>query len=114
MQRQATVFPSLALPLVTSQRTLSDLLGSGINRVHVTYSQPPAEQPSSRITRSAVLPSLVRFPTRPPQQAHFGIRSVDPMHLLSTLQTPRYRDARKTSLLACLLDFGQAGLSPAS
>jgi len=25
-------------PLVTSQRTLSDLLGSGINCAHVTYS----------------------------------------------------------------------------
>jgi hypothetical protein len=52
---EATVFPSLAPPLVTSQRTVSDLLGSGTNRVHVTYSQPPAEQPSSRITRSAML-----------------------------------------------------------
>ncbi len=30
------VFPSLAPPLVTNQRTLSDLLGSGINRAHVT------------------------------------------------------------------------------
>src|SRR5438128_8553161 len=43
-----------------------------------------------------MLPSLVRFPARPPRHAHFGIRSIDPMHLLSTLQTPRYRDARKT------------------
>ncbi len=43
-----------------------------------------------------MLPSLVRFPARPPRHAHFGIRSIDPMHLLSTLQTPRYRDACKT------------------
>jgi hypothetical protein len=43
-----------------------------------------------------MLPSLVRFPARPPQHAHFGIRSIDPVHLLSTLQTPRYRDACKT------------------
>jgi hypothetical protein len=38
IQHQATVFPSLVPPLVTSRRTLSDLLGSDINRVHVTYS----------------------------------------------------------------------------
>ena len=75
---------------------LSELLGFGINRMHVTNSQPPAEQPPSRITRSAALPSLVRFPARPPRQAHFGIRSADPMHLLSTLRTPRYHDTRKT------------------
>src|SRR5438876_4933168 len=43
-----------------------------------------------------MLPSLVQFPARPPRHAHFGIRSIDPMHLLSTLQTPRYRDACKT------------------
>src|SRR5438552_19078168 len=43
-----------------------------------------------------MLPSLVHFPARPPRHAHFGIRSIDPMHLLSTLQTPCYRGACKT------------------
>src|SRR5713101_6510536 len=43
-----------------------------------------------------MLPSLVRFPARPPRHAHFGIQSIDPVHLLSTLQTPRYHDACKT------------------
>ena len=83
-------------PLVTSQRTLPDLLGSDINRMHVTYSQPPVEQLPSRVSRTAMLPSLEGIPARPPRHAHFGIRSVDPMHPLSTLQTPRCRDACKT------------------
>jgi hypothetical protein len=43
-----------------------------------------------------MLPSLEGIPARPPRQAHFGIRSVDPVHPLSTLQTPRHRDAWKT------------------
>ena len=41
-------------------------------------------------------PSLGGIPARPPRQAHFGIQSIDPVHLLSTLQTPRYHDACKT------------------
>ncbi len=83
-------------PLVTSQRTLPDLLGSDTSYMHVTYSQPPAEQSSSCIARTTMLPSLVRVPARPPRHADFGIQSIDPMHLLSTLQTPRCRDACKT------------------
>ncbi len=43
-----------------------------------------------------MLPSLEGIPARPPRQAHFGIQSMDPMHLLSTLQTPRCHDACKT------------------
>ena len=54
------------------------------------------EQLPSRISRPAMLPSLVRFPARPPRQAHFGIRSTDPVHPLSTLQTPCCHDACKT------------------
>jgi len=38
MEHQVTVFPSLTLPLVTTQRTLPDLLGSDTNCVNVTCS----------------------------------------------------------------------------
>ncbi len=62
----------------------------------VTCSKPPVERPPSRMAMTFVLPSLVRVPARPPRLAHFGIRSHTPVHPLSTLQTPRYRDARTT------------------
>src|SRR2546425_7534088 len=48
------------------------------------------------MSTTAMLPSLKGIPARPPRQAHFGIPSIDPVHPLSTLQTPRCRDACKT------------------
>src|SRR5438128_7038342 len=61
---------------------------------------------------TAMLPSLAAIPARPPQQVDFGIQSAHPAYSLSTLQTPRCRDACKTHYWpACLalarLDFHQ-------
>src|SRR3954453_24244815 len=54
------------------------LLGSGMCLSDVTCPQPPAEHPISRITRTAVLLSLVRAPALPPRHAYFGIQSHTP------------------------------------
>src|SRR5712692_9931519 len=61
---------------------------------------------------TAMLPSLATIPARPPRQVDFGIQSTHPAYSLSTLQTPRCRDACKTRYWpACLalarLDFHQ-------
>src|SRR6266487_3076086 len=61
---------------------------------------------------TAMLPSLAAIPARPPRQVDFGIQSAHPAYSLSTLQTPRCRDACKTRYWpACLalarLDFHQ-------
>src|SRR6266487_4584265 len=61
---------------------------------------------------TAILPSLAAIPARPPRQVDFGIQSTHPAYSLSTLQTPRCRDACKTRYWpACLalarLDFHQ-------
>src|SRR6266581_325704 len=61
---------------------------------------------------TAMLPSLAAIPARPPRQVDFGIQSTHPAYSLSTLQTPRCRDACKTRYWpACLalarLDFHQ-------
>src|SRR5260370_36070136 len=45
---------------------------------------------------TAMLPSLAAIPARPPRQVDFGIQSAHPAYSLSTLQTPRCRDACKT------------------
>ena len=54
------------------------------------------ERPSCGIPTTVMLPSLMRVPAQPPQQAYFGVHAVHPAHPLSTLQTPRYHDACKT------------------
>src|SRR3954453_16145110 len=48
---------------------------SGMCLSDVTCPQPPAEHPLSRITRTAVLLSLVRAPALPPRHAYFGSQS---------------------------------------
>src|SRR6266478_2087924 len=48
------------------------LIGSGMGLLAVTYPEPPAEHPVSRIARPDVLLSLVRAPALPPQHADFG------------------------------------------
>src|SRR5437667_5621799 len=45
---------------------------------------------------TAMLPSLAAIPARPPRHVDFGIQSAHPAYSLSTLQTPRCRDACKT------------------
>src|SRR3954462_853521 len=65
-------------PAVTSRRTLMGLIGSGMCLSDVTCPQPPAEHPLSRITRTAVLLSLVRAPALPPRHAYFGSQSHTP------------------------------------
>src|SRR3954464_7618201 len=62
----------------TSRRTLMGLIGSGMCLSDVTCPQPPAEHPVSRITRTAVLLSLVRAPALPPRHAYFGSQSHTP------------------------------------
>ena len=54
------------------------LIGSGMCLSDVTCPQPPAEHPLSRITRTAVLLSLVRAPALPPRHAYFGSQSHTP------------------------------------
>ena len=54
------------------------LIGSGMCLSDVTCPQPPAEHPISRITRTAVLLSLVRAPALPPRHAYFGSQSHTP------------------------------------
>jgi hypothetical protein len=77
MQRPLVV-PRSPPPAVTSRRTLMGLIGSGMCLSDVTCPQPPAEHPLSRITRAAVLLSLVRAPALPPRHAYFGSQSHTP------------------------------------
>src|SRR6185369_6094533 len=77
MQRPLVV-PCSPPPAVTSRRTLMGLIGSGMCLSDVTCPQPPAEHPISRITRTAVLLSLVRAPALPPRHAYFGSQSHTP------------------------------------
>src|SRR4051794_27778631 len=77
MQRPL-VIPRSPPPAVTSRRTLMGLIGSGMRLSDVTCPQPPAEHPISRITRTAVLLSLVRAPALPPRHAYFGSQSHTP------------------------------------
>ena len=77
MQRPLVV-PRSPPPAVTSRRTLMGLIGSGMCLSDVTCPQPPAEHPLSRITRTAVLLSLVRAPALPPRHAYFGSQSHTP------------------------------------
>ena len=77
MQRPV-VIPRSPPPAVTSRRTLMGLIGSGMCLSDVTCPQPPAEHPLSRITRTAVLLSLVRAPALPPRHAYFGSQSHTP------------------------------------
>src|SRR4051812_35406569 len=77
MQRPVVV-PRSPPPAVTSRRTLMGLIGSGMCLSDVTCPQPPAEHPISRITRTAVLLSLVRAPALPPRHAYFGSQSHTP------------------------------------
>src|SRR3954453_9880604 len=77
MQRPLVV-PRSPPPAVTSRRTLMGLIGSGMCLSDVTCPQPPAEKPPSRITRTAVLLSLVRAPALPPRHAYFGSQSPPP------------------------------------
>src|SRR5690349_3970048 len=76
--RRPVVVPRSPPPAVTSRWTLMGLIGSGMRLLAVTCPQPPAEQPLSRITRAAVLLSLVRAPALPPQHAYFGSQSHTP------------------------------------
>src|SRR6478672_4677583 len=73
--RRPLVVPRSPPPAVTSRRTLMGLIGSGMCLSDVTCPQPPAEHPLSRITRTAVLLSLVRAPALPPRHAYFGSQS---------------------------------------
>src|SRR3954447_19681806 len=77
MQRPL-VIPRSPPPAVTSRRMLMGLIGSGMCLSDVTCPQPPAEHPISRITRTAVLLSLVRAPALPPRHAYFGSQSHTP------------------------------------
>src|ERR1700745_1163855 len=77
MQRPLVV-PRSPPPAVTSRRSLMGLIGSGMRLSDVTCPQPPAEHPSSRVARAAVLLSLVRAPALPPQHAYFGSQSHAP------------------------------------
>src|SRR5215218_7011763 len=72
------VVPRSPPPAVTSRRMLMGLIGSGMCLSDVTCPQPPAEHPVSRITRTAVLLSLVRAPALPPRHAYFGSQSHTP------------------------------------
>ena len=76
--RRPLVVPRSPPPAVTSRRTLMGLIGSGMCLSDVTCPQPPAEHPLSRITRTAVLLSLVRAPALPPRHAYFGSQSHTP------------------------------------
>ena len=76
--RRPLVVPRSPPPAVTSRRMLMGLIGSGMCLSDVTCPQPPAEHPLSRITRTAVLLSLVRAPALPPRHAYFGSQSHTP------------------------------------
>src|SRR4051812_5552577 len=76
--RRPLVVPRSPPPAVTSRRTLMGLIGSGMCLSDVMCPQPPAEHPLSRITRTAVLLSLVRAPALPPRHAYFGSQSHTP------------------------------------
>src|SRR5215217_2673438 len=76
--RRPLVVPRSPPPAVTSRRMLMGLIGSGMCLSDVTCPQPPAEHPVSRITRTAVLLSLVRAPALPPRHAYFGSQSHTP------------------------------------
>src|SRR4051812_15021333 len=72
------VVPRSPPPAVTGRRMLMGLIASAMRPSDATCPQPPAEHPVSRITRTAVLLSLVRAPALPPRHAYFGSQSHTP------------------------------------
>src|SRR3954449_12607092 len=86
--RRPLVVPRSPPPAVTSRRTLMGLIGSDMCLSDVTCPQPPAEHPLSRITKTAVLLSLVRAPALPPRHAYFGSQS-EPRRVSRRLQLLR-------------------------
>src|SRR3954467_11074624 len=91
--RRPVVVPRSPPPAVTSRWTLMGLIGSGMRLLAVTCPQPPAEHPLSRLTRAAVLLSLVRAPALPPQHAYFGSQSHTRAVYASDPALPRPRAA---------------------
>jgi len=82
---------------VTSQRTLSALLGSGINLVHVTVRLAP--DGAADISHTDCRPYCLHwcgFQLGLHHTPISGFIPYDPIYLLFTLRTPRYHDARKT------------------
>src|SRR5215204_5973 len=112
MQRPLVV-PCSPPPAVTSRRTLMGLIGSGMCLSDVTCPQPPAEHPLSRITRTAVLLSLVRAPARPPRHAYFGSQST-PRTTAVYASDPALPRRPQDSLPSRLLSFGRTRLALAS
>jgi len=84
--------------LSAGRRPCDERLNDWCDRIHVFPGRVVmCPQPVEVLTSTKQAPVPFRaIPARPPGHAHFGIRSVDPVHPLSTLQTPRCRDACKT------------------
>src|SRR5215831_5187669 len=64
------------------------LLGSGMRLSDVTWPELPTERLPSRLTRTGVLPSLVRAPARPPRHTDFGSRSQTPSDRYPRFERP--------------------------
>jgi hypothetical protein len=76
------------------------------------WSTTPAERDHLAITMVHILPSLSGRNSAIRDLQNFEATITHPARPLSTLQTPRCRDARKTRSRPARYGFGRIGLSP--